>query len=322
MLDTRDPIRYVSIMRIILNITGRRTGRIVGAAGVAVALLLAPPVPAAATPGPAADGADVAVETRLDPAPEAPPCEHGKAFTGDATPVDPGHVEVELAYAPTWWATAGAVDRQVGQQHQMGLGVGVGLLPDVDMRLVVSWAVVHATPEAPGAPVHGSGLADTTVAARWRFLRLEEPSIDLAVSAAVTAPTGVRASPERLGTGGEAWSLGGSIAASADWGRFTAGLELGFSAPLRGTASNDVGLLVCNAALGYQALPWLQPEVELNYQHEIETGEQRDEQVLWATAALVLPLDPVRVLVGARLPVLTWNTSVGPMATAAVKVAF
>jgi hypothetical protein len=130
---------------------------------------------------------DVAVETRLEPAPEAPPCEHGKAFTGDATPVEPGHVEVELAYAPTWWATAGAVDRQEGQQHQMGLGVGVGLLRDVDMRLVVSWAVVHAAPEAPGAPVHGSGLADTTVAARWRFLRLEEPSIDLAVSAAARA---------------------------------------------------------------------------------------------------------------------------------------
>jgi hypothetical protein len=31
------------------------------------------------------------------------------AFTGDATPIEPGHVELEFAYAPTWWATAGAV---------------------------------------------------------------------------------------------------------------------------------------------------------------------------------------------------------------------
>jgi hypothetical protein len=308
-------------MRIILNITRRRTGREVRRAAAAAALLLASAVATAAAPDVAA-AADVAVETRLDPAPEAPPCEHGKAFTGDATPVEPGHVEVEFAYAPTWWATAGAVDRQEGQQHQLGLGVGVGLLRDVDVRLVLSWAVVHAAPEAPGAPVHGSGLADTTVAARWRFLHIAEPAIDLAVSAAFTIPTGVRASPERLGTGGEAWSLGGSIAASADWGRFTTGLEIGFSAPLQRAGSNDVGLLVCNGAVGYQALPWLQPALELNYQHEIETGEERDEQVLWTTAALVLPLDPVRVLVGARFPVLARNAAVGPMATAAVKVAF
>jgi hypothetical protein len=79
---------------------------------------------------------------------------------------------------------------------------------------------------------------------------------------------------------------------------------------------------VCNGAVGYQALPWLQPELELNYQHEIETGEEQDEQVLWTTAALVLPIDPVRILVGARFPVLSWHTTVGPMATASVKVAF
>jgi hypothetical protein len=303
-------------MRIILNITGRKKAGSGGAARAAALLLLVLAPPAAAS----AD--DLAVDTRLEPMAEAPSNEHGKAFTGDATPVEPGHVEVELAYAPTWWATAGAVDRQEGQQHQMGAAVGVGLLRDVDVRLVLSWAVVSAAPTTPGAPVHGAGLADTTVAARWRFLHLAEPAIDLAVSAAVTAPTGVPASPEHLGTGGEAWSLGGSIAASADWGRFTTGLELGFSAPLRGSASNDVGLLVCNAAVGYQALPWLQPELELNYQHEIETGEEKDEQVLWTTAALVLPLDPVRVLVGARFPVLARNTAVGPMATAAVKVAF
>jgi hypothetical protein len=304
-------------MRIILNITQGKTGRSRRAARAAAVVLLA----LAAAPG-MASAADLAVEARLEPAPEAPPCEHGKAFTGDATPIEPGHVEVELAYAPTWWATAGAVDRQEGQQHQMGVGVGVGLLRDVDARLVVSWAVVQATPEAPGAPVHGSGLADTTVAARWRFLRLAEPAIDLAVSVALTAPTGTRASPDRLGTGGEAWSVGGSLAASADWGRFTAGLELGFSAPFRGNASNDVGLLVCNGAVGYQALPWLQPELELNYQHEIETGAEPDERVLWATMGVVVPMDPVRLVVGARVPLWSSGTSVGPMATAALKVAF
>jgi hypothetical protein len=116
--------------------------------------------------------------------------------------------------------------------------------------------------------------------------------------------------------------VGGSLLASADLGRFTLGTEVGFSAPVGPRTSNDVGLLVCNAAVGYQALPWLQPEVELNYQHEIELGEQRDERVLWATAALVIPVDAVRLVAGARFPVWVRDAEVGPMVTAAAKIAF
>jgi hypothetical protein len=239
-----------------------------------------------------------------------------------ASPVEPGRVELEIAYAPTWWATAGALDRQGGEQHPVAAAVGVGLLRDLDARLVVGWVTVRDAAAAPGAPVQGAGLADTTVAVRWRFLSLPDPAIDLAVSAAVTIPTGTRSTPEAIGTGRESWSLGGALLASADFGRITTGVELGFSAPVGASSSNDVGLLVCNAAVGYQVLPWLQPEVELNYQHELEQGEERDERVLWATAALVLPLDAVRVVVGGRVPVWARDASVGPMATAAVKLAF
>ncbi|HET8722712.1 MAG TPA: hypothetical protein VFM53_00820 [Anaeromyxobacteraceae bacterium] len=311
-------------MRIILNI---------GMAGRALPVLLALLLPAAvsasdagavaaATSAGAGEPA-AAIETSFAPADEpAPGLEHGKAFTGDATPVEPGRIEVEMAYAPTWWATAGAVDRAEGERHLMGVAVGVGLLRDLDARMAVSWAFVRAAPEFPGAPTTGSGPADTSVALRWRFLRLDAPAIDLAVAAAVTIPTGLRALPDRLGTGGEAWSGALSLLASGDWGRFTTNLELGFSTVLGPQASNDVGLLVCNAAVGYQALPWLQPELELNYQHELEQGQEPDESVLWGTAALVLPLDPVRLVVGARFPVMARNAAVGPMATAAVKVTF
>jgi hypothetical protein len=284
-------------------------------------LLPSVPLPALAGAAPPA-GPDAAVESRLDPAPVPPPLEHGKAFTGDATTVEPGRVEVELAYAPSWWATAGAVDRLSGEQHGLAASVAVGLLPDVDARLVVGWALVHAAPQAPGAPVHGEGLADTTLAARWRFLSLADPVLELAVAVGVTVPTGTRASGARLATSRETWSLAGSLVASADLGRFTLGTELGFSAPVGARTSNDVGLLVCNAAVGYQALPWLQPELELNYQHEIELGAQPDERVLWATAALVIPVDSVRLLVGGRFPVWARDAEVGPMATAAAKLAF
>ena len=284
-----------------------------------MAILALLPVPVLATD---ASPPDAALEARLERESATPAPEHGKAFTGDATPVEPGRVEVEIAYAPTWWATAGAVDRLAGEQHPVAAAVGVGIVRDLDLRLVVGWAFVQAAPTAPGAPTSGSGVADTTLAARWRFLSLAEPAIDLAVSAGVTVPTGTRGSAERIGTSREAWSVGGSLLASADWGRFTAGAELGYSAPVGPPTSNDVGLLVCNAALGYQLLPWLQPEVELNYQHEFELGEERDEQVLWATAALVLPVDAVRVVVGARVPVWSREAVVGPTVTTAVKFAF
>lgn len=301
-------------MRIILNI---------GTAGRALPVLLAMLLPVAARGGEDAASPRAGVEVSFVPADDAAPGpEHGKAFTGDATPVEPGRVEVEMAYAPTWWATAGAVDRAEGERHVMGVAVGMGLLRELDARVAVSWAFVHAAPGFPGAPTSGSGPADTTVALRWRFLRLEAPAVDLAVAAALTVPTGLRPLPDRLGTGGEAWSGALSLLASVDLGRFTGNLEVGFSTVLGPQAANDAGLLVCNAAVGYQALSWLQPELEMNYQHEIELGPEPDESVLWGTAALVLPLDPVRVVVGARFPVLARNAAVGPMATAAVKVSF
>ena len=95
-------------MRIILNIV---------CAGI---LLL---IPGLAAPAGAAVPLDAAVETPLDVPPPAPSVEHGKAFTGDATPVEPGRVELEFAYAPSWWATAGAMDRLSGEQHTVAAAV-------------------------------------------------------------------------------------------------------------------------------------------------------------------------------------------------------
>jgi hypothetical protein len=306
-------------MRIILIIDPAQ-GTLLRAALLALLALVAAPATGRAETDASAPG--MAIEGRLDEPRSGSSVEHGKAFTGDATPVEPGHVEVEIAYAPTWWATAGAVDRQAGDQHQVVAAVGVGLVPDLDLRVAVGWAVLHATPASPDAASSGMGLADTTVAARWRFLSLADPAIDLAATVAVTAPTGTRSTAQSLGTSQETWSVGGAVLASADWGRVTAGAELGISVPVRPRNTNDVALVACNVAVGYQALPWLQPEAELNYQHEVETGAELDQRVLWATAALVLPLDSVRVLVGARMPVWTSNAAGGPMATAAVKFAF
>lgn len=295
-----------------------------------LALLSLAPAAARSEPMPLVASDAGALATRPDAAIDAPAGadlelphpEHGKAFTGDATPVDPGHVEVEFVYAPTWWGSAGAVDQASGGQHPVTASLAVGLLPNLDARLVTGWAFVHEGMSGTAPHATMTGLLDTTLATRWRFLSLPRPSIDLAVALAVTAPTGTRPAGEIPGTGSGSWSVGGALLGSADWGRFTVNAELGFSAPLHPVHSNDAGLLVCNAAVGYQWLHALQPEVELNYQHEIELGEERDERVLSTTVALVIPMDPVRLVVGARFPLWAQGVTVGPTATAALKFAF
>ena len=187
------------------------------------------------------------------------------------------------------------------------------------------WAGPSCAPRRrlPATPVQGSGPPTPPSPPAGASSRLAEPAIDLAVSVAVTVAhrhPGRRRTP---GDGRRGLEPGRLVCRLRRLGPVHLRCSSWASAPRwPRSASNDVGLLVCNVAVGYQALPWLQPELELNYQHEIETGEQRDEQVLWATAALVLPLDPVRVVVGARFPVLVLDTSAGPMATAAVKLAF
>jgi hypothetical protein len=291
---------------------------------MAVALCLGalPAVPraedaAASVAAPAGDPPSLAVEARVGR--EAPP-EHGKAFCNDATPVEPGSAEIELAYAPSWWAVTGDVGRAQGSAHPLVLAVGLGLVPGLDVRVAAGWAARAEL--AAGIPQSGYGLSDTAVALRWRFLSLPQPGLDLAVVAGALIPTGTRTTPESLGTSQESWSVAGALVASADRGAWTVNAELGWSFPIRPGGSDDVGLILANLALGHQVLPWLQPEVELNYQHEIERGPAPDERVLWCGAGLVLPVAPVRVVIGARFPAWQRHAAAGPTGTAAVKLAF
>ena len=272
--------------------------------------------------GPAlASEPDAAVASSFEaPPPEPPAPEHGKAFSCDATPVDPGGVELEIAYAPWWWAMPGSVDR-AGSAQSFVVAAGVGLVRDVDARIAVGWSLLRER-EADRPEMRGAGVGDTMLAMRWRFLRLASPAVDLAVVGNVVIPTGTRETPTSLGTGQGAWSLGGALVASADRGPWTANVELGWSSRLGAAAGDDLGLIAANVALGVQVAPWLQPEVELNYQHELEGGVEPDERVLWATAGVVLPVAPARLVAGVRLPVWQANAAAGPTLTAALKLAF
>lgn len=228
-------------------------------------------------------------DDRRSATPSAP--EHGKAATADASPVDPGVLEAEIGYAPAWndRGGMGGFDRaDDGHVHGFGGTLTYGVAPNVDVKLSGGFATVHdLTPRRgdPSAPVDGSGATDLCLGTRWRFLQLTEQALELAVTADAVLPTGARAGPGRLGLSQEFWSARGALVATKDVGAFTANAEIAWATPVSGDAGGLRSVAQVNAAVGWQLAPWLQPELELNYQTAIGPGAQ----VLAVTAGVVAP---------------------------------
>jgi hypothetical protein len=246
-----------------------------------LALLLA--APAAALPQ---DGG-------FDLAPEAPPPEHGKAGTADASPVERGAVETELAYAPSWSERGGAGGFELaapGHTHQLTAAVTWGALPDVDVHLATGVASTYDASRRAGdaaAPVSGGGLSDLGLGARWRFLHLGREALEVAVIADVVAPAGTRTTSTRLGTSQGFWSARAALVATKDLGAWTVNGELAIETPVSGDAGGLRSVAQANLAAGWQVLAWLQPELELNYERTASVA--LDAHVLAVTAGVVAP---------------------------------
>lgn len=183
--------------------------------------------------------------------------EHGKLATGDASTIDPRGVEVELGYSLE------------GGAHGIGLDLGVGMIENLDLGLGTEFAIDG----------DARGFGDIGVGGRWRFLQIDAPRLELAVSTGTTVPTGAA----EIGQG--YWSWDNALAASADFTRLTANAELRFGLPVNaGEAGSALG---ANLALGWQFADWLQPEVELNYERELLADGENE---LALTAGLILLL--------------------------------
>lgn len=107
-------------------------------------------------------------------------------------------------------------------------------------------------------------------------------------------PTGNRNVSDRF------TSLYNGIAVSKDWtDRLTSNLDIGYACALGGHREGYRGTLSANAALGYHVTEWLQPEIELNYSHDLARGG--DSDLLAVTAGLIIcASDHVRVGVGVQ----------------------
>ncbi len=264
---------------------------------------------------PAASLADDAEEVGQEPTRRsalAP--EHGKAAVADASPVDPGAVEVEIGYAPVWntrGRTFGFDDAASAHTHGFGAALTYGVLPDLDVRVGAGFAQIHDAAyqrEDGSAPHRGLGLTDGSVGARWRFLNLPEQALELAVTGDVVVPIGLSGTSDHVGLSQEFWSARGALVATKDFGAITTNAELAFAAPVSGGAGGLQSITQASAAVGYQLTPSLQPELELSYGYSAMAGAP-DSQVLAVTAGVVSPFGAGhRVITGIQYAVWGRNT--------------
>lgn len=222
------------------------------------------------------------------------PNEHGKPTMADATPVGEGALEVSLGWAPSWNLTGrGEFERSApGHTQPLALGVTYGVTEDVDVSATVAWGFTSQSrydfdpADGIAGSAWGRGLADAAVSARWRFLC--SGWLDLAAVGTLVAPVGLQAHPDHPGLSQGFWSGQLALVGSLDAGPFTANLEGGASLPLSG-AGTDVGMGYLAVGTGLQLLDWLQPTLEVAYQHAIESPGP-DAALLTVTVGAVLPL--------------------------------
>lgn len=236
--------------------------------------------------------------------------EHGKLNTSDASPVGARTLEVEASYGPSWNLRGrGGFDRsRRGYTHGLGLAATYGIVDDLDLSMEAGFATLYDSAydhdgdeSRPPEPAHGLGLTDTTVGGRWRFLDLKNAGLEVAYLSDLVLPTGARASASRPGLTQLFWSFENALVVSKDWGRLTANAELGFSLPFGPDRGDERGTLFANLAGGWQALPWLQPTLELNYERSYEASAAPDAQLLCVTGGIIAPFgDGYRLSLGAQ----------------------
>jgi hypothetical protein len=257
--------------------------------------------------------------------------EHGKINTADASPVEPGSFEVEFGYSytfakKTWDRDGNSQSRSLREEQALGLtqsnfpwGVTVGVFQNFDLALGLEYLWVS---DGDNNPNWGQGASDISLGARYRFLNWEKYKLEAAYIVGLTIPTGSSSDSQSLGTSQEFWSWENVLVVTKDWGLWTANADVGYSLPFGKKKGTARGTFSANLALGYQILPWLQPELELNYARDF-VAEGDPAENLAVTAGLVMPInDLLRVNLGVQQSIWGRNSDQATGIILAVKLAF
>jgi len=259
--------------------------------------------------------------------------EHGKINTPDASPVDPGHFEIESAYTAThsnrFWDNDGhSHDRKSAREAVLGFSLSLGVIADVDLTVSGGYAWItdakNDVAEAGGTsgPERGRNFGDLELRGKYRFFASKEHHLELAYIGGITIPTGSSGSHEEIGTSQEFWSINQTLVASKDWGRWTTNAAVGYALPVGEQRGQARGTFNADLAIGYQILPWLQPEMELNYGHGLLVDDH-DQETLAATIGLVMPINnQLRINAGVQQGLWGRNSDKTTALLVAVKMAY
>ena len=107
-----------------------------------------------------------------------------------------------------------------------------------------------------------------------------------------------------------------------DWGKWTGNIDLGYALPMGNKREIYRGTFSIDFAIGYQILPWLQPEIELNY--SLDTfADENDAQTLAVAGGLVMPVDEtLRINIGVQQGIWGENSYKATSIVTVVKYAF
>ena len=220
--------------------------------------------------------------------------QHPKIVVLDATPMDPGHVELDLTYTVlggrfAWQHNGGRQKRGTYLVQNWDSETYVGLFKNIDVIVFQGFQHIldkennvnefagirdpdtdQEVADTTKGPTHGFGRSDLGITGRWRFFNSLEKKLEISYTSTVFVPTGRRSNLDHIGPSQGFTSLDNSLILTKDIRRWSGTLNVGFNAPLATMARTDnyCGTLHTNVAAGYQVFNWLQPEVEVIYNHD------------------------------------------------------
>lgn len=261
--------------------------------------------------------------------------EHSKVVTLDATPNDPGQVELWGSYVIrggkfAWNAGGEREHRRTYQTQTFYTQVTLGIYKDIDIGVIQGYqhildkennynevdGLIDPDTEEPmedptEGPTHGFGRTDLGVAGRWRFYDSEEKRLEAAYVATVFAPTGRRSNLDHLGASQGYTTLDHTLIFTKDIKAWNGSFNLGYNIPLAGMERTQhyCGTLHTNFAVGYQVLRWLQPEVEFVYSHDFG-GHGTTANLASVVFGFIMPFgDHVRFELGVQQDVFGSNAN-------------
>jgi len=219
----------------------------------------------------------------------------------DAFPVEAGRTELELGYLYSTAARAfddggDTFRRDDNATHVGGFTAKYGFTSFLDAGIGIFGAYSQDDDE-PERSV--TGLGDLFVNAKWRFYGEGDDGLHLAYQPDLSIPVGKHDDDKNLSPGLGFWTFDQRLVATLIERRWVGGVSASFFLPFgdrngaRGFASADLGL-------GYQLMPWLKPELELNYVREFSTGQKDAETVAATVGAIVNLSDALRADLGFR----------------------